>query len=197
MQLNEPAVQPPAMLRPACSDVRRMALAAGHAVAELRLLLAGQTEQHLNARLSRRYFAHLLARPLGFHTDRSTGVLSNGLVQATAGCQMGLNSVLQCIPVRLETLTVPTVLTHFGQPARATIFAASAGAHGLVFAWGANRLRAHGRHVSQAGQQLHGLRTDTRSGPRSPSCEPSAGSSSRRWTSPRVHFERHRPDQTT
>ncbi|MBX3628262.1 MAG: ABC transporter ATP-binding protein [Rhizobacter sp.] len=137
-----------------------LALAVGRVLAELRLFLAGLTEQRLHARLSRRYLAHLLELPLAFHTGRSTGALANGLVQAAAGCQMGLNSLLQCLPVLVELLTVLLVLAQLGQPALVGIFALSALAYGLIFARGARRARIHGKSVSQAGLQLHGELAD-------------------------------------
>lgn len=138
-----------------------LALVAGRALAECRLLLAAHTEQRLNARLSSRYFTQLLALPLLFLKDRSTGALANGLVQATSACQLGLNSLLQCVPVVTETVTVLFVLMHLGQPALAAILAISAVVYGVVFAWGAVRLRAHGRRVTEASQQLHGHLTDS------------------------------------
>jgi ABC-type multidrug transport system fused ATPase/permease subunit len=138
-----------------------LALVAGRALAECRLLLASQTEQRLNARLSRGYFTQLLALPLGFHTDRSSGGLANGLVQATSACQLGFNSLLQCIPVVTETLTVLVVLMHLGQPALAAILATSALAYGIVFARGALQMRTYGRGVAAASQQLHGHLADS------------------------------------
>lgn len=138
-----------------------LALAAGRVLAELRLMLAGQAEQHLHARLSSRYFAHLLSLPLGFHIERPTGALTNSLSHAAAGCQLGLNSIMQCLPIVIELATVLFVLTHLGEPALAAIFAASAVAYGLVFAHGASRVRAHGRTVAQAGLQLHATLADS------------------------------------
>lgn len=138
-----------------------MALVAGRALAECRLLVAAHTEQRLKAQLSRRYFTQLLSLPLGFHTDRSSGALANGLVQATSACQLGFSSLLQCIPVATETLTVLVVLVHLGQPALAAILAISALAYGIVFARGAMQIRTCGRDVAAASQHLHGHLADS------------------------------------
>lgn len=138
-----------------------LALVAGRVLAECRLLLAAHTEQRLKAQLSRRYFTQLLSLPLGFHTDRSSGALAHGLVQATSACQLGFNSLLQCIPVVTETLTVLFVLIHLDQPALAAIMAISALAYGLVFARGALQMRTYGRDVAAASQQLHGHLADS------------------------------------
>lgn len=138
-----------------------LALLAGRVLTEIRPLLAGVAEQRLHARISRRYFAHLLALPLGFHANRQTGALTSSLSQATAGCQLVVASLMQCLPVIAETITVLTVLSRLGQPALVAIFACSAAAYAFVFATGATRVRTHGRSVSEASLGLHATLADS------------------------------------
>lgn len=138
-----------------------LALIAGRMLAELRPLLSGQAEQSLHARISRRYFAHLLALPFGFHAGRKTGALTGSLSQAVAGCRLIVSSLMQCLPVLAETVTVLVVLSQFGQPALAVVFAASAVAYALVFAKGAALIGPHGRSVSSANLQVHATLADS------------------------------------
>ncbi len=138
-----------------------VALCLGRVLADLRPLLAGIAEQQLHARISRRYFAHLLELPLGFHSSRQTGALTNGLSQATAACQLITNSLMQCTPVMAELVTVLVVLGHLGQPVLVVIFVASAAAYSFIFASGASRVRTHGRAVSDASLRVHATLTDS------------------------------------
>jgi ABC-type multidrug transport system fused ATPase/permease subunit len=136
-------------------------LCIGRVLSDLRPLLAGHAEQQLHARISRRYFAHLLELPMVFHAGRQTGALMNGLSQATAACQLVTNSLMQCMPVSIELVTVLVVLGHLGQPALAAIFAASAVAYAFVFANGARQVRTHGRAVSDANLRTHATFADS------------------------------------
>lgn len=137
------------------------ALIAGRLLAELRPLLAGQAEQGLHARISRRYFARLLALPFAFHAGQPTGALAGTLSQASAGCRLVVTSALQCLPVLVEVATVLVVLGQSGQPALAVVFAGSAIAYALVFARGAARIGPHGRSVSGANLRVHATLADS------------------------------------
>lgn len=136
------------------------ALCLGRMLSDLRPLLAGVAEQRLHSRISCRYFAHLLELPMGFHAGNQSGALINGLGQATAACQLVANSLLQCVPMFVELVTVLVVLGHLGQPALAGIFGASAVAYALVFANGAAQVRTHGRAVSDASLRVHATFAD-------------------------------------
>lgn len=139
-----------------------LALAIGRVLTEVRPLLVGGAEQRLYARLSRRFFAHLLDLPFGFHMERRTGALVQSLSQATLGCQLLIASLVNAVvPVLVEVATVLVVLAHLGQPALVATLAISAAAYLGIFAIGTARLKPHARAVSEASLDLHATLADS------------------------------------
>lgn len=123
-------------------------LCMGRLLNDIRPLMMGAAEQRLHARLSRRFFAHMLDLPASFHLDRKTGALSHSLAQSSAASQSILANVVQSLPSVIELGTVIVVLGHLGQPALVLIFVASAAAYAVVFRDGTGRVRRRGQDVS-------------------------------------------------
>ncbi|MDP3082853.1 MAG: ABC transporter transmembrane domain-containing protein, partial [Rubrivivax sp.] len=139
-----------------------LALCSGRLLAEIRLLLTGTAEQSLSARLSRRFFGHVLALPMGFHVGRSSGALVQSLRQATMGCQLLVVTLVNGIaPVLVEVVAVLAVLLHLDQPALVLSFAASTAAYLVVCGIGALRLQARARAVSEASLDAHATLADS------------------------------------
>lgn len=135
-------------------------LCAGRLLNELRPLLMGTAEQRLQARLSRRFFAHLLDLPASYHLDRRTGALSHSISQATVASQLVLESLAQILPTVIELVTVIVVLGHLGQPALVGIFVGSAAAYAVVFRWGLGLVRQSGKEVSANAIAAHATLAD-------------------------------------
>jgi ABC-type multidrug transport system fused ATPase/permease subunit len=123
-------------------------LCAGRLLNELRPQLMGSAEQRLQARLSRRFFAHLLDLPASYHLERRTGALSQSISQATVASQLVLESLAQALPMAIELVAVIVVLGHLGQPALVAIFLCSTALYAMVFRWGLGRIRRRGTEVS-------------------------------------------------
>ncbi len=136
------------------------ALWIGRLFADARPLLIGGAEQRLQARLSRRFFAHVLALPVTFHLERQTGALAHSLAQTSAGCQLLVANLLQALPIVIELVAVIAVLAHLDQPALVASFVASAGAYAITFGAGARRVKAGGRKVVTAGNAAYSVLAD-------------------------------------
>lgn len=136
-------------------------LCAGRLLGELRPMLMGAAEQRLQARLSRRFFAHLLDLPAAYHLTRRSGALSQSISQATVASQLIVSSLAQIVPTAIELVTVIVVLGHLGQPALAGIFAASTVAYAAVFRWGLGQVRRHGKQVSANAIAAHSTLADS------------------------------------
>lgn len=135
-------------------------LCAGRLLNELRPLLMGTAEQRLQARLSRRFFAHLLDLPASYHLDRRTGALSQSISQATVASQLVMESLAQILPTVVELVTVIVVLGHLGQPALVGVFVGSAAAYAVVFRWGLGLVRRSGKDVSANAIAAHSTLAD-------------------------------------
>jgi ATP-binding cassette subfamily B protein len=138
-----------------------LALCSGRLLAEMRLLLTSSAEQALSGRLSRRFFAHVLALPMVFHVSGQSGALAQSLRQASMGCQLLVVTLVNGIaPVLIEVAAVLGVLLHLDQPALVLSFAASAAVYLLVCGIGAFRLRACARAVSDSSLAVHATLAD-------------------------------------
>jgi ABC-type transport system involved in Fe-S cluster assembly fused permease/ATPase subunit len=139
-----------------------VALAGGRALGELRPLLTGTAEQRLLARLTQRFFAHLLALPLQFHLGRRPGELVHGIHLATTGCQLlTAHLVNTFLPVLVEVAAVAAVLVHLNQPELVVTFAATALAYVIVFGLGSLKLAGRAHLVSGASLNVNAALTDT------------------------------------
>lgn len=138
-----------------------LCLCAGRLLAELRPLLISAAEQHLYARLRRRFFGHLLALPLAFHLGKGTGVVVQSLQQAISGYQVILFSLVNSvIPVLVETATVTLVLISLDLPKLTMTFVVTMLAYFAVMGLRNGRLNIAAQAVSKANIDLHGLLAD-------------------------------------
>jgi ABC-type transport system involved in Fe-S cluster assembly fused permease/ATPase subunit len=125
-------------------------------------LVYGRAEQRLYARLSRRFFRHLLDLRLEFHLSRRTGALVHTQSQAMMGCQLLVVHVINSIvPVAVEVVTVAIVLFHIGQPALVAIFIATAAAYLAIFSTSMFQLTKKAHAVSTASLNTHAALTDS------------------------------------
>jgi ATP-binding cassette subfamily B protein len=132
------------------------ALVGARLMNELRPLWAARAEQHLQARLTERLFAHALSLPLAQHRARRPGELVHTVHQATAGVQLILASLISSlVPVVVELTTVVLVLAHLGLPWLVAVFAVTATAFLALQASGMPRLRQRARAVTAASGRLH------------------------------------------
>ncbi|MBE0547741.1 MAG: ABC transporter ATP-binding protein [Rubrivivax sp.] len=155
-----PTGLPPSTL--ALGGVYLLALCSGRLFTEFRLLLTATAEQGLCARLSRRFFGHVLALPMAFHIGRQSGALVQSLRQASTGCQILIVMLVNGVaPVLVEVAAVLAVLLHLEQPALVLSFAASAAAYLTVCGIGALRLQARARAVSAASLDTHATLADS------------------------------------
>jgi ABC-type transport system involved in Fe-S cluster assembly fused permease/ATPase subunit len=139
-----------------------LAICGGRLLTELRPLLTGAAEQRLDARLTQRFFRHMLGLPLAYHLGRQTGALAHSLVLATTGCQLVIaHLVNSVVPVLVELVTVTVVLAHLNQPALVATFAVTAIVYLLVFAAGSFRLTERSHAVSSASLNAHATLTDS------------------------------------
>lgn len=139
-----------------------LALCGGRLLAEIRPLVYGRAEQSLYARLSRRFFRHLLHLRLEFHLSRRTGALVHSLSQAMMGCQLLVAHVISSIvPVIVEVLTVAVVLIHLDQPALVATFVATAVAYLAIFSTSMFQLTKKAHAVSNASLSAHAALTDS------------------------------------
>lgn len=138
-----------------------VALCGGRLLSELRSPLIGSAEQHLYARIRRRYFGQVIDLPMRFHLGRHTGAVANGLEQAITGYQVLIfHMTSSIVPVLVELATVAFVLTTLGQPALVATFGATALAYLIVTIIHARRLDEGARAVSDANLGMHGMFTD-------------------------------------
>jgi ABC-type transport system involved in Fe-S cluster assembly fused permease/ATPase subunit len=139
-----------------------LALCCGRLLTEIRPLVYGSAEQRLYARLSRRFFRHLLDLRLDFHLSRRTGALVHTLSQAMMGCQLLVVHVINSIvPVAVEVLTVAIVLIHLDQPALLATFIATAAAYLAIFSTSVFQLTKKAHAVSTASLNTHAALTDS------------------------------------
>jgi ATP-binding cassette subfamily B protein len=124
------------------------ALSAARLLSEVRPFLVGAAQQRLQARFSRRFFAHLIGLPASFHLDQQTGALPQKLNHASAATQLATSSVLQTIPAVIELAAVAFVLSQLHQPVLLGIFLASAAAYALIFSRGVTAVRRSSQQVS-------------------------------------------------
>ena len=137
------------------------ALCGARLLAELRQPLMGIAEQHLYARLRRRFFGHLLQLGLAFHLKRRTGALVHSLQQAITGYQIIVFSLVSnVLPVLVELVTVTVVLVSLGQPALMATFAFTALAYLAVLIACTLQIKDGAQAVSDASLDVHGLLTD-------------------------------------
>jgi len=138
-----------------------LALAASRIALDLRPVLSGLVDQRLQARLSRRFFAHLMRLPLAFLLRRRGGELLHGLDLATTGSQLVLAHLTNSIvPVLVEIATMATILIQLGQPALVTLFGVTAAAYLAVFATGTRLLAKPVHAVSACSLEVHAQLTD-------------------------------------
>ena len=138
-----------------------LCLCAGRLLAELRPLLISAAEQHLYARLRRRFFGHLLALPLAFHLGRSTGAVVQSLQQAISGYQVILFSLVNSVvPVLVEAVTVTLVLVSLDLPRLTTTFVVTMIAYFAVMGLRTGGLSVAAQAVSKANIDGHGLLAD-------------------------------------
>jgi ABC-type multidrug transport system fused ATPase/permease subunit len=139
-----------------------LALGGARALAELRPLVTGIADQRFHARLTQRFFAHLLDLPLSYLQQRRSGELIHALELAATGCQLvTAHSVGSVLPSLVEIVTVAIVLAHLEQVALVATFAATAAAYLLVFSVGSFRVSRCARAVSNASLELHAMLTDS------------------------------------
>lgn len=130
-------------------------LMAGRLLGEVQPLLMGTAEQRLQARLSCRFFAHVLELPASYHLGRPSGSLSQCLSQATVASLLVLSSLAQILPTAVELVTVVVVLGHLDQPILVAIFICSAIAYAAVFRRGLGQVRRRGKDVSARALAAH------------------------------------------
>lgn len=137
------------------------ALVGARLMNELRPLWAGRAEQHLQARLTQRLFAHGLALPLARHRARRPSELVHTVHQAAAGVQLILASLVSSLlPVVVELATVVLVLAHLGLPWLVAVFAVTAAAFVALQASGMAQLRLRARAVTAASGRQHARLTE-------------------------------------
>jgi len=133
-----------------------LALGATRLLNELRPLLIGAAEQRLQAALTRRFFEHLLALPLAFHTQRSPSELSHSLQQAIAGCQLIVTHLTNSLLASaVELIVVITVLSHLGHPALVLLFVLTTLAYLAVYRNALAALSASSREVTRATRSVY------------------------------------------
>lgn len=139
-----------------------LALCGGRLFAEVRPLIDGTAEQRLYARLSRRFFRHLLDLPLAYHLSRRTGALVHTLSQAMLGCELLVLHVINSIvPVLVEVVTVAIVLVHLDQPVLVASFVVTAIAYVAIFSSSMFQLTKKAHAVSTASLNAHAALTDS------------------------------------
>lgn len=165
-------------------------LCVGRLLNDIRPLLMGAAEQRLHARLSRRFFAHVLDLPASFHLDRKIGALSHSLAQSSAASQSILANVVQSLPLLVELGTVIVVLGQLGQPALVLIFVASAAAYAVVFRDGTGRVRCRSKEVSARAIAAHASVADALLNVETIKCFNANDAANRRFTALTAALER-------
>jgi ABC-type transport system involved in Fe-S cluster assembly fused permease/ATPase subunit len=146
----------------ALGAVYLLALCGDRLLTEIRPLIYGSAEQRLYARLSRRFFKHLLDLRLEFHLSRRTGALVHTLSQAMTGCQLLVVHVVNSIvPVAVEVVTVAIVLLHLDQPALLATFVVTAITYLAIFSSSMFQLTKKAHAVSTASLNAHAELTDS------------------------------------
>jgi ABC-type transport system involved in Fe-S cluster assembly fused permease/ATPase subunit len=119
-------------------------------------------EQRLRRHVSRRMFAHVMALPLRFHLDRSTGAIGETLAQGLSGYQILLRHLINTLlPVGVEFITIAVVLVHFGHATYLWILALAAIGYAVGFGAAAGQVAGPTREVSSAQIAGHSMLTDT------------------------------------
>lgn len=138
-----------------CGSVYLLALGAARVLQELRPVLMGAAEQRLHAALTERFFGHLLALPLAFHTQRSPSEMGHHLQQAVVGCQLMVTHLTSSLLASaVELIVVVSVLTQLGHPALVLLFAITTMAYLAVYRHGLAALSAQSREVARAARTV-------------------------------------------
>jgi ABC-type transport system involved in Fe-S cluster assembly fused permease/ATPase subunit len=139
-----------------------LALCGDRLLTEIRPVVYGSAEQRLFARLSRRFFRHVLDLRMEFHLSRRTGALVHTLSQAMIGCQLLVAHVINSIvPLAVEVVTVAIVLIYLDQPALFATFVATAVAYLAIFSTSMSPLTRKAHAVSAASLNTHAALTDS------------------------------------
>jgi ATP-binding cassette subfamily B protein len=131
-------------------------------LAELRAMSYGRTEQHIQRKLTSALFDHVISLPLRFHSDRSTGAISQTLNNGLLGYRVVLQHLLLTVlPVVVELGTMAVVLLILDQATFLVVVTVSVLLYTVAFWSGAGRIGPPARAVSSARVAANAILTDS------------------------------------
>lgn len=144
----------PALVRDAALYL--LVLCSSRLINDLRPLLSGAVDQRIQARLTVRFFDHLMRLPMAYVLRRRSGELVHSVDIAAAGCQLVFAHLANSIvPTLVEVITMTVILVELGHPALVWLFAVTAVVYLVIFGAGARSMSTHARAVSDASLHVH------------------------------------------
>ncbi|WP_299950276.1 ABC transporter ATP-binding protein [Hyphomonas sp. BRH_c22] len=123
----------------------------GRIAAEVRMFLFGAADQAIARKLGRKVFAHVIALPLSFHRETSTGALTQTVENGLQGLRLVMqHAFFTILPGVIEVVLMSLVIARVLDLAFLVIFSACALAYAIVFSAGARTIMKASRAISSA-----------------------------------------------
>ncbi|WP_430401969.1 ABC transporter transmembrane domain-containing protein [Hyphomonas sp.] len=123
----------------------------GRIAAEVRMFLFGAADQAVARKLGRKVFAHVIALPLSFHRETSTGALTQTVENGLQGFRLVMqHAFFTILPGVIEVVLMSLVIARVLDLAFLAIFSACALAYAIVFSAGARTIMQASRAISSA-----------------------------------------------
>tara|TARA_R110001606_G_C15388141_1_gene651180 strand:- start:589 stop:2388 length:1800 start_codon:yes stop_codon:yes gene_type:complete len=138
------------------------AQALGRIATETRMFLFGAADQAVARKLGRRAFAHVMALPLSFHRQASSGALAQTVGNGLQGFRLVMqHAVFTILPGVIEVVLMSLVIARILDLAFLAIFGACALAYAVVFSAGARAVMQASRTISSARIEANALLADS------------------------------------
>jgi len=139
-----------------------VAQALGRLAAEVRMFLFGAADQAIARKLGRKAFAHVMALPLSFHGQASTGALTQTVENGLQGFRLVMqHAFFTILPGVIEVAMMSLVIARILDIAFLAIFSACAFAYAIVFSVGARAVMQASRTISSARIEATALLADS------------------------------------
>lgn len=138
-----------------------LALGAGRLTTDARQFLSGLLDQRVQARITLRYFSHIMRLPISYLLGRKAGELHQGLNLACAGYQIILSHISNSlVPVIVELGAMVIILSSLQLPAIIILFIGASAVYATIFTIGARRMAKLAPLVSSACLNVYGQLND-------------------------------------